>query len=250
MRITHSQRAGKSLKTWWTDIAIAARFSTQYKGYPTQKPLKLLDRIIRASTNAGDVVLDPFAGCATACVAAEKLGRQWAGIDIEPKARELVVERLQDETDLKGLFKGGRLVLLNHLKTPPKRTDADAPRRSKNIKDVLYERQAGRCAGPCGPDEKGRQLDIDLFEGGPYRATLEKRHRHGREPATAVLNVQSSQGLAHDGAIRRSDRRNLNAGTATNRGMRGGSEKRGPPGPQPDFLVENRAKPGSDPEAY
>ena len=157
-------RGGKVPETWWTDIAIAARFKKQYKGYPTQKPLKLLDRIIRASTNTGDMVLDPFAGCATACVAAEQLGRQWAGIDIEPKARDLVVERLQAETDLRVLFKGGRLVSVSHLKTPPKRTDVDAPRRSKNIKELLYKRQGGRCAGPCGPGEEGRQLDIDLFE--------------------------------------------------------------------------------------
>ena len=55
-------------------------------GYPTQKPLALLERIIKASSNEGDVVLDPFCGCATACVAAENLGRRWIGIDISPKA--------------------------------------------------------------------------------------------------------------------------------------------------------------------
>ena len=54
-------------------------------GYPTQKPLKLLERIVLASSNEGDMVLDPFCGCATACVAAQKLGRQWVGIDISPK---------------------------------------------------------------------------------------------------------------------------------------------------------------------
>ena len=64
-------------------------------GYPTQKPLALLERIIKASSNEGDVVLDPFCGCATACVAAENLGRRWVGIDISPKAVELVNMRLQ-----------------------------------------------------------------------------------------------------------------------------------------------------------
>ena len=58
-------------------------------GYPTQKPLALLDRIIKASSNAGDVVLDPFAGCATACVSAETLGRQWVGIDLSEPAASL-----------------------------------------------------------------------------------------------------------------------------------------------------------------
>ena len=64
-------------------------------GYPTQKPLALLDRIIKASSNENDMVLDPFCGCATTCIAAEKLGRQWIGIDIEPEARNLVIQRLE-----------------------------------------------------------------------------------------------------------------------------------------------------------
>ena len=137
--------------------------SKERTGYPTQKPLALLDRIIRASSNEGDMVLDPFCGCATTCVAAEKLGRQWAGIDIEPKARELVVKRLQDHADEDSLFKG-RLPDIHHLKRPPKRTDSDAPRRSKNIKQLLFKRQEGQCAGNCGTDGLGRYLDLDLFE--------------------------------------------------------------------------------------
>ena len=64
-------------------------------GYPTQKPLALLERIIKASSSEGDVMLDPFCGCATACVAADNLGRRWVGIDISPKAVELVNMRLQ-----------------------------------------------------------------------------------------------------------------------------------------------------------
>ena len=59
--------------------------SKERTGYPTQKPLALLDRIIQASSNSGDVVLDPFCGCATACVAADNLQREWIGIDISPK---------------------------------------------------------------------------------------------------------------------------------------------------------------------
>ena len=64
-------------------------------GFPTQKPVALLERIIQASSKPGDVVLDPFCGCATACVAAENLGRAWLGIDLSPKATELVNVRLQ-----------------------------------------------------------------------------------------------------------------------------------------------------------
>ena len=66
-------------------------------GYPTQKPLELYHKIIKASSNEGDLVLDPFCGCATTCVAAERLGRQWVGIDIWDKAQDAVVERMESE---------------------------------------------------------------------------------------------------------------------------------------------------------
>ena len=88
-------------------------------GYPTQKPLALLERVILASTRAGDVVLDPFCGCATTCIAAERLGRSWIGIDISIKAYELVKERLAKETA--SILSGDVIV---DLKTdPPIRTD-------------------------------------------------------------------------------------------------------------------------------
>ena len=70
-------------------------------GYPTQKPLALLERIINASSNPGDVVLDPFCGCGTAVVGAEKLGRQWIGIDITYIALDLMIARLQKDFGLK-----------------------------------------------------------------------------------------------------------------------------------------------------
>ena len=94
--VLEQRKRGKLLENWWI-IRIAARSKTEYVGYPTQKPLKLLTRIIEASSNEGDVVLDPFCGCATTCVAAEKLGRQWIGIDVLKKAFELVKMRLQKE---------------------------------------------------------------------------------------------------------------------------------------------------------
>ena len=68
-------------------------------GYPTQKPLKLLERIIKSSSKENDVVLDPFCGCATTCIASEKLNRNWIGIDISIKAYELVKERLNKEVE-------------------------------------------------------------------------------------------------------------------------------------------------------
>ena len=68
---------GLALQDVWGDVTAVRSWHKERIGYPTQKPLALLERIIKASSNEGDLVLDPFAGCATACVAAEKLGRQW-----------------------------------------------------------------------------------------------------------------------------------------------------------------------------
>ena len=112
------------------------------------------------------MVLDPFCGCATTCIAAEKLERQWIGIDIEPEARNLVIQRLEKEIDVEALFKagGGALPDVIHRKTPPKRTEKDAPRRSPNIKLKLYKLQEGRCNAPCGEDGQGREFPIDIFE--------------------------------------------------------------------------------------
>ena len=80
----------------WDDIDKINPSGHERLGYPTQKPLALLDRIIKASSNEGDVVLDPFCGCGTAIHAAEKLKRQWVGIDITHLAISLVEKRLRD----------------------------------------------------------------------------------------------------------------------------------------------------------
>ena len=79
------------------DIPIINPLSKERTGYPTQKPIVLYERIIRASSNKSDIVLDPFCGCATTPVAAERLGRQWVGIDIWNKAHETIIGRLQSE---------------------------------------------------------------------------------------------------------------------------------------------------------
>ena len=88
---------GQALDTVWHMKPVDPKDKQERIGFPTQKPLALYERIIKASSNEGDIVLDPFAGCATTCVAAERLGRQWVGIDIWEKAPEVVVERLNRE---------------------------------------------------------------------------------------------------------------------------------------------------------
>ena len=122
----------------FTDIqALDPKNRNERVGYPTQKPLALLERIIRASSNKGDTVLDPFCGCATTCIAAEKLNRQWIGIDVSVKAYELVKKRLTKE--IKGEQNNGERDIINYTKevyfetTPPKRTDI-------NLKDNLLRK--------------------------------------------------------------------------------------------------------------
>ena len=81
---------GKVPEDWWTDINSLQSGVKERTGYPTQKPLALLERIIKGSSNEGDIVFDPFCGCATTCVAAQSLNRKWIGIDISPQAGELI----------------------------------------------------------------------------------------------------------------------------------------------------------------
>jgi len=85
------------VRNLWTDIEAVGSQAAERLGYPTQKPVALLERIVRASSNEGDVVLDPFCGCGTAIAAAQKLGRRWIGIDVTHLAVTLIKQRLRDE---------------------------------------------------------------------------------------------------------------------------------------------------------
>ena len=88
--------AGVSIQDVVTDIDAISAHAAERLGYPTQKPVALLERIITASTNPGDVVLDPFGGCGTAAHAAQKTGRQWIAIDVTYLAINLFKRRLRD----------------------------------------------------------------------------------------------------------------------------------------------------------
>lgn len=93
---------GVPVQDVWTDIDMLNMMAKERLGYPTQKPLGLMERIIRASSNEGDVVLDPFCGCGTTVHAAEKLHRQWIGIDVTHHAITVIEERIAREfPDLK-----------------------------------------------------------------------------------------------------------------------------------------------------
>ena len=176
----HRLKEGMHANNLWLDVSSA--LGKERLGYPTQKPLALLQRIIKASSRRG-VVLDPFCGCATTCIAAESLQRQWIGIDISPKAIELLKLRLKRELNI--TEDTGILGNITHATTPPSRTDFIAPRqmhfeglfgvkdasllsnlspqelrRFKTHKHVLFGMQEGKCAG-CQVSFHFRNMTID-----------------------------------------------------------------------------------------
>ena len=87
---------GRKISNLWTDIQPLGSMAAERMGYPTQKPVALLKRIIETSSNPGDTVLDPFCGCGTTIEAAEALGRKWLGIDITHLAITAIASRLED----------------------------------------------------------------------------------------------------------------------------------------------------------
>ena len=146
---------GNVVDNIWTDIPPINSQAKERIGYPTQKPLALLERIIKASSNEGDIVLDPFCGCATACIAADKLGRKWVGIDISPKAVELVNMRLQQT--MGSLFHHGYVTARTDI---PRRTDIEAPIPYRQNKHILFGQQEGLCNG-CKGDFPFKLFEVD-----------------------------------------------------------------------------------------
>ena len=127
LKVYLDELPGKQIPAIWTDIPRIGNTSKERLGYPTQKPLALLERIIKASSKRGDIVLDPFCGCATTCIAAERLQRQWIGIDLSPQAVELVKLRLEREenlTEYEGII--GHVI---HRTDIPTRLVPDEPRQ-------------------------------------------------------------------------------------------------------------------------
>ena len=166
----------------WDDIKPLINVSKERTGYATQKPLALYERIIRASSNEVDMVLDPFAGCATTCVAAERLGRQWVGIDIWNNAKEVVLQRLEREGMMReGAGGQGHLfakdirfttelpvrtddggVAVPFLKTKKRVDEPKGPRMSRaNMVEFLLEQNGPKCAGCDREFDDPRYLELD-----------------------------------------------------------------------------------------
>ena len=134
-------------------IPIINSAAKERTGYPTQKPLALLDNIIRASSNEGDIVLDPFCGCATALVAADRLRRKWVGIDLSPLAIKLVNDRIIED-------RGPLWGRVTALTAPPVRTDLGDIPNYRTHRHRLYGEQEGVCVG-CETHFPFRVMDVD-----------------------------------------------------------------------------------------
>jgi len=143
---------GAHMPDWWADINSLQTWSPERLGYPTQKPVALLERVIGASSAPGDVVLDPFCGCGTALVAAQRMGRRWVGIDIEKRAIDVLIGRLSDDA---GLFND-----LIHRTDVPQRTDVTLEPMSLSAKQRLFKQQGALCNG-CKTAFEARNLEID-----------------------------------------------------------------------------------------
>lgn len=152
----------------WTDISIVNPMAKERTGYPTQKPLALIERIINASSNLNDLVFDPFCGCATTLVAAQRLTRDWIGCDVSDMAVTLVNERIRETQPL---FKA-----INPDRNPSRTDTKDIP-NYKNQGHLLYGQQEGICKGcnihfPYGgmsidhkhPQSKGGTDELDNLQ--------------------------------------------------------------------------------------
>jgi hypothetical protein len=109
---------GVPIGTLWDDVKSIQSHDSERLGYPTQKPLKLMERILEISSQPNDIVLDAFCGCGTALVAAQNMGRQWIGIDISPTSCRVMAKRLRKECGLsenEDLWREGRGFIVRDL---------------------------------------------------------------------------------------------------------------------------------------
>ena len=135
---------------WWNIPYVRG---DEYVGYPTQKPLALLERIVEASSNEGDLVLDPFCGCTTTIIAAEKLNRKWVGIDASPYAKHFVKHRVEKDLN--------KEIPIIFLKKIAGRSDLQGEELSDyEHKKKLYEDQQEKCNG-CTSFYHHKDLTVD-----------------------------------------------------------------------------------------
>ena len=235
-RYSKGGQAGKPMPKGKTpdDVITMPSLNTMDKermGYPTQKPLALYERIIKASSNEGGIVLDPFAGCATTLVAAERLGRQWVGMDIWKGAKEAVLDRLEKEGLATPRGAGGLLAFgdVHYSTVPPVRTDDNevaAPNLKlemkravepwmkmthKQISNVLVKAQSRNkgwviCAG-CGRELEKEYLQLDHIK---PKADNGENNISNRILLCAPCNIRKSGDLTLRGLVKENKKKDVN----------------------------------------
>ena len=155
-------------------FAAVKKNSKESTGWATQKPLALLERIIKASSNEGGLVLDPFCGGATACVAAEELNRAWIGIDKDKRAVEIMEKRAKKATNFLDIWEEVKIINAAKVVNLPKRADIkEINKKDPRIKADLYKQQNKKC-GICKITFPIKTLEIDRIKpgkrGGRYTA--------------------------------------------------------------------------------
>lgn len=194
---------GVTLQDMWSDIKPTQ--GKERSGYSTQKPLALHERIIKASSNEGDWVLDPFAGCATTPIASERLGRKWVGIDIWDKAHPTVLERLEKE----GLAvpQSDAAQRRRRREHPLSQAEVGSARaaRPKMTRAEMFDRlveEWGACASRLQPPVRRRAL----LAARPQHAALGLNHISNRMLMCGHCNRIKSNTLTLSG-LRRENRR-------------------------------------------
>ncbi len=187
-------KTGKAQVDFW-NIDPINQVSLERVGYPTQKPLPLYERMIRASSNEGDIVLDPFAGCATTLVAAERLKRQWVGMDIWDNAKAVVLERLERE----GLISKGRRAKQGNLFAKDIHFTSALPIRTDDGETASpFLRVKQRVKEPEGPKWTRAQMYEHLLEqNGPVCQGCDRAFDDSRYLELDHNTPRSDGGLNH-----------------------------------------------------
>jgi hypothetical protein len=182
---------GETVDTLWDDISPINSQAKERLGYPTQKPVALLERIVRASSSPGDLVLDPFCGCGTTIDAAEKLGRKWIGIDITQLKMTLIKKRLHDTYSA-----SGHKIEIKTIGEPV--TPADAAKLAEEDKYQFQWWALGLVDARPEEQKKGADHGIDgkiLFRDDPRASKPEQIIIQVKGGKTGVKDVRDLRGV-------------------------------------------------------
>lgn len=140
---------GKMLHDWW-EIGKISSISKENTGWPTQKPLALLKQVIKVSSNIWETVLDPFCGCATACVAAAQNQRQWIGIDLESQAAAIMQDRMKNNKEKNLLDEFHKCKIRNIVRKPSGKKQDEKELLEDLPPDIEWQKKTApphRCSG-------------------------------------------------------------------------------------------------------